>query len=79
MINQKGGTDRSHVRGHFCQYCEASLPCLPEHTLPDYSGYPADHGYSGTRLVDFQLTCYHEALPQCCFNVVPTSKTAGQH
>ena len=22
---------------------------------------------------------YHEALTQCCFNVVPTSKTAGQH
>ena len=22
---------------------------------------------------------YHEALAQCCFNVVTTSKTAGQH
>ena len=25
------------------------------------------------------LPSYHEALIQCCFNVVPTSKTAGQH
>ena len=25
------------------------------------------------------LLSYHEALTKCCFNVVPTSKTTGQH